>query len=274
MEYITTVHVNCVSEERREEYTNWYNYVHFRDVMNMPGHISAQRFCRSKYQPKHYFDDTFEFWTIYELRTKAESTAGHQAAIMSWKMQITSAMDFSNYKESYWDGVYGNVPYSCYSEYGQQQNCLIALIGGDVENVFTQDVVFELGNMDGVYAANLYHYAPDQMAKATAKKEEFTHQLIIQCEDARDAIASWDAFCEENEALKGLQIAATCYTSMHPRLKMCDSLRDEKDRAISSLYHMFTNLPGYHAANPANPPKYTDILTPAIKQKLEMLDKK
>lgn len=96
MEWITTVHVNCVSEERMEEYSNWYNYVHFRDVMGMPGHIAAQRFWRAKYQPKVY-DPTYRFWTIYELRSKELSTKGHQAAILSWKMQISTAMDLSNY---------------------------------------------------------------------------------------------------------------------------------------------------------------------------------
>lgn len=279
-QFITTVHVNCVSDERREEYSNWYNYVHFRDVMNMPGHISAQRFWRAKWQPKHYYDDTFQFWTIYELRSKKESTAGHQAAILSWKMMISSAMDLSNYKESYWDSVYGNIPYAAYAEYGNKNWCLIALIGAKdgedekVEKIFNEDVIEQLGNMDGVYACNLFRYGTDQMPKKTACKEKYQYQLIIQCSEPRDAIAGWDAFCEDCAALDELDIAATCYESLHPRLKQCDSLLDEKDRALSSLYHMMTNLPGYHASNPSYPINYTDVLTPAVKAKLEALEAK
>ena len=114
--------------------------MHFRDVMGMPGHISAQRFQRAKYQPKSY-DPTFEFWTIYELRSKALSTKGHQEAVMSWKMQISTAMDLSNYKESYWDGAYGSVPYSCYAEFGKENYCLVALIGPkEGSNVNVEDV--------------------------------------------------------------------------------------------------------------------------------------
>ena len=35
---------------------------------------------------------------------------------------------------------------------------------------------------------------------------------------------------------------------------------------------MFTCLPGYHASSPTMPIDYTDIITPAIKQKLEALE--
>lgn len=277
MEYITTVHVNCVSEEREEEYSNWYNYVHFRDVLGMPGHISAQRFWRAKYQPK-VWDPTYKFWTIYELTSKQKSTAGHQAAVMSWKLQISSAMDLSNYKESYWDGVYGSVPYACYAEFGKENYCLVALIGpkegsgADVEKILTPEVVYGMADMDGVYAANLYRFGTDQMPKKSAAKEIYDHQLILQLEDARDAIASWDKFIESTPELAQLDMSVCCYVSLHPRLKQCDRYYSQEIRGISALYHMFTSLPGYHASSPTFPINYTDVLTPAVKQKLEALE--
>ena len=280
MEYITTVHVNSVSEERDEEYLNWYGYVHFRDVMGMPGHISGQRFWQSEYQPKNA-DLTYRFWTIYELTDKELSTKGHQAAVLSWKMMISSAMDLSDYKESYWDGVYGSVPYACFAEFGKEQDCLVALIGPkdgvdvNVEDVLTLDVINKLAVMKGVYAANLYKFGEGQMQKKTAKKENFTHQLVVQLKDARDGIASWDALADEMAAeLDKLQISICNYVSLHPRLKQCDRYETQQDRAIASLYHMFTCLPGYHASSPVYPINYTDILTPAIKQKLEALEAK
>lgn len=278
MEYITTVHVNCVSEEREEEYLNWYGYVHFRDVMGMPGHISGQRFWRSEYQPKNY-DPTYKFWTIYELTSKELSTKGHQAAVLSWKMMISSAMDLRDYKESYWDGVYGSVPYACFAEFGKEQDCLVALIGPkagvekSVQDVFTPEVINQLAEMKGVYAANLYKFGEGQMQKQTAKNENFTHQLVIQLKDARDGVASWDAFAEACPELADLDISICNYVSLHPRLKACDRYETQQDRAIASLYHMFTCLPGYHASHPAYKINYTDILTPAIKAKLEELEK-
>ena len=119
MEYITTVHLNAVSEEREEEFNNWYTFVHFRDVLNMPGHIAAQRFWRSEFQPKE-FDTTYKFYTLYELRSKQQSTKSHQERVMTWKMYISTAMDFQNYKESYWDHLYGSVPYASYAYHGKE----------------------------------------------------------------------------------------------------------------------------------------------------------
>lgn len=274
MEYITTVHVNCVSDEREEEYSNWYNYVHLRDVMGLPGHISAQRFWRAKYQPENY-DPTFKFYTIYELTSKELSTEGHRKCQQSWRMMISSAMDLKKFKESYWDGVYGSVPYACYSEYGPDNYNLVALIGvkegesANVEDIFTMDVVNKLGAMEGVYAANLYRFAPDQMAKKTATAEQYTHQLILQLSDARDGVASWDAFAKATPELAKLDISICNYVSLMPRLKACDRFETPQDRAISSLYHMMTKLPGHYAGAGKN---MTDVLTPAIKKKLDALE--
>ncbi len=275
MQYITTVHLNAVSEEREQEFTNWYNYVHFRDVMNLDGHIAAQRFCRDKYQPKDY-DDTFKFFTLYELTSKALSTQGHQQSAMSWKMLITTSMDLRNFKESYWDEVYSSVPYASYAEFGDENHVMVALIaakegGSDkVTEVLTQEVIDQLGCMKGAYAANLFRFSDDQMPKQTAKPEIYTHELVIQWEDTREGTASWEAMLEKLPGVENLQMAVTNYVSLHPRLKRCDSLKNEKDRALSALYHMICAMPGYHVESPSRPINLTDVLTPAVKAKLSV----
>lgn len=277
MQYITTVHLNAVSEEREQEFTNWYNYVHFRDVMNLDGHIAAQRFWRDKYQPKNY-DKTFKFFTLYELTSKALSTKGHQESTMSWKMMITPAMDFRNYKESYWDEVYSSVPYASYAEFGDESHVMVALIaakedsGVQVTDILTEAVIDRLGTMEGAYAANLFRFADDQMPKKTAAPEKYTHELIIQWQDTREGTASWEALIETLPGVEKLDMAVTNYVSLHPRLKRCDSLKDEKDRALSALYHILCNMPGYHVEVPSVPMNFTDILTTALKAKLKELE--
>lgn len=273
MQYITTVHLNAVSEEREQEFTNWYNYVHFRDVMNLDGHIAAQRFWRDKYQPKNY-DETFKFFTLYELTSKALSTKGHQASTMTWRMMVTPAMDLSNYKESYWDEVHSSVPYASYAEFGDENHLMVALMcpkeGSDVQvaDVFTEEVICQLGTMKGAYAANLFRYADDQMPKRTAAPEKFTHELIIQWEDTREGTASWEELIAQIPGIDQIEMAVTNYVSLHPRLKRCDSVKDEKDRALSALYHIICNMPGYHVEVPGMDMDFTDIITPAIKAKL------
>jgi hypothetical protein len=273
---ITTVHVNAVSPEREEEFTNWYNYVHLRDVMGMPGHISAQRFWRAECQPKQY-DPTYKFFTLYELSSKEESTKSHLERIMSWQLYISSAMDFRNYKESYWDLAYGSDPYSMYAEFGSENHNLVALIRSvddkaSVEQIFTPQVVEALGRMDGIYAANLYRFGTDQMPKQTASKEPFTHELILQLKDAPAGCASWDDFAARTPELAHLEISICNYVSIMPRLKACDRWDTPQDRAIAALYHMFVSLPGYHSGGQRV--KQTDVLTPALKDTLEALKDK
>ena len=273
MEYITTVHLNAVSPEREEEFNNWYTFVHFRDVLNMPGHIAAQRFCRSEYQPAVY-DETYKYYTFYELRSKQRSTLSHQERVMSWQMYISSAMDLSNYKESYWDHVCGNVPYASYASHGHDQSVLVALIapkdGVKVESVFTEEAVLKLAEMDGVLAANLYRFGTDQMPKQSAAPEPNTHQLVLQLADARRGCASWDAFIAELPGYDGV-IAAVCnYTAVMPRIT--EAWPTYQDRAIAALSHLVVSLPGFYAGQGYS--KCTDILSPGIKKGLEALNAK
>lgn len=272
MTSITTVHLNPANEEREEEFNLWYSYVHIRDVMGLPGHISAQRFNRCEYQPKVY-DDTFKYYTFYELTDKNESTVSHQTCQMTWKMLISTAFGFSNYKESYWDLVHSSAPYPTFADHGSTNYNLIALIqpkeGADVEAIFTQELIEELSRQDGVYAANFYRFGTDQMPKKSAKPEPCTHQLVLQLKDARRGCASWDAFLEAHPELANVSMAVTNYESMAPRLT--EQWPTPQDRAISALAHLFVSLPGYFAGG--SYVQKTEILTPAVKENLDAQNK-
>lgn len=268
MEYITTVHVSPACDERAEEFNNWYAYVHIRDVLNMPGHISAQRFTLSKYQPKDA-DLRYKTYTFYELRSKQTSTKSHQERVMSWEMYVSSAMGFRDYKESYWDHVYGNYPYASYASHGREQNLLVALIapkgGADAETVFTPEQIDKIGDMPGVYAANLYRFGTEQMPKQTAAPEPNTHQLVIQLEDARDGCASWSEFVENLPGAESVEISIACYTSMMPRLT--EAWPTPQDRSLAAISHFITALPGFYAGTPDT--RRTEVLIPAIKIALD-----
>jgi hypothetical protein len=274
MEYIASVFMNAVNDEREEEYSNWYNYVHLRDELGIPGAaIACQRFEQSKYQPKKY-DPTFKFYTLYEVRDKELFTKGHMDTKMTWQCLISSAMDFRNYKESYWDSAYGNIPYASYAEFTSDNTILVAQFceksNASVESVFTPETVNELGTMNGVYAANLYRISEHQMPKQTAAPEKYTYQLIAQLQDARDGIASWEAYAKKLSILSTLDSCICNYVSVMPRLKSCDRFATSQDRAISALYHTATKLPGFCIDVPGVS-KVTDVLTPAIKKNMDAI---
>lgn len=270
MTSVTTVHLNPVSAEREEEFNLWYSYVHLRDVMGMPGHISAQRFCRCAYQPA-VSDDTYKYYTFYELKSKAESTKSHQDRVMTWELLISSAFDFSNYKESYWDLCASTAPYPAFAEHGRTSWNLVALIQGkegtDVEAMLSEERLNHLAAMDGVYAANLYRFGTEQMPKKTAAPEPCTHQLVVQLEDARLGCAAWDAFLAEYPELNGLEMAVTNYESMMPRLT--EQWPTPQDRAISAIAHILAGLPGFCAGEAYV--KKTDVLSPALRENLKRL---
>ena len=270
METIASVFMNAQSDEREEEYSNWYNYVHLRDVLGIEGAaIACQRFECSVYQPANY-DSTYKFYTLYEVRDKERFTKGHMDTKMTWQCLISSAMDFSNFKESYWDNVYGNYPYASYAEFTPDNSILVAQLAGthadSVESVLTPAAVTELGGMKGIYAANLYRIAQHQMPKETAAAEPYSYQLICQLQDARDGIASFEAFAKCHP-LKKLEYSICNYRSVMPRLKACDRFATTQDRAISALYHSMTKLPGFGVVVPGVS-QITDVLTPAIQKSL------
>lgn len=275
MEYIASVLMNATSDEREEEYSNWYNYVHLRDVLGMPGAaIACQRFEQSRYQPKDY-DPTYKFYTHYEVRDKELFTKGHMDTKLTWRCMISSAMDFKNYKESYWDNVYGNYPYASYAGFTNHNTVLVAQIcekdGVSVEDVFTLEAITELGSMAGIYAVNLYRISEHQMPKQTAAPEKYTYELIAQLEDARDGIAAWEEFTKKHAGVAKLDMSICNYQSIMARLKACDRFATEQDRAISALSNIITKLPGFGVVLPGMS-QVTDVLTPEIKEILEDME--
>jgi hypothetical protein len=102
------------------------------------------------------------------------------------------------------------------------------------------------------------------MPKQTAAPEKYTHQLVVQLQDARDGIASWEIFAEKYSCAEKLDLSVCNYVSVMPRLKACERFATMQDRAISALYHTATKLPGFGVVAPGS--EITDILTPAIKK--------
>ena len=271
MEHVALVFMNPVNDERAEEFNNWYVFVHLFDVLVMKDSaIAAQRFIQSKYQPKG-FDPYFKWLTVYEVINKEAFVQGHIDVLSSYKCQISTAIDFGNFRESFWDNVCGNTPYASYAEFKPENNVMTVQIcekdGLKAEEVFAPEVVYELAAMDGIYAANLYSLSEFQMAKKSAAPEIYTHQLVIQFKDARDGIASWEAFVEKYPDITRLDTSICNFVNVMPRLKACDCWWPTmQDRGLFALTHTLTSLPGFSRSS-----NVEDIVTPAVKQKIDAM---
>jgi hypothetical protein len=80
---------------REDEYNDWYNNVHLRDLCSVPGFVSAQRF---KLEGMIAGELPTRYLAIYEMDTddpaKVMAKVGEQAA--AGAMILSDAMDFSS----------------------------------------------------------------------------------------------------------------------------------------------------------------------------------
>ena len=54
-------------DDREDEYNDWYNNTHLKDVLNVPGFVSAQRFRLSSAQ--RMANPPYKYLAIYEIET-------------------------------------------------------------------------------------------------------------------------------------------------------------------------------------------------------------
>lgn len=84
-------------EGREEEYNDWYNNVHLREVVAVDGILNAQRFESSEAQV--FEDQSHRYLAIYEI----DESYGAKAVVENMlggrdAMQMSDAMDLDNAK--------------------------------------------------------------------------------------------------------------------------------------------------------------------------------
>ena len=105
---VLVVLTNPVSGERDEEFNEWYNNTHLKDVLTVPGYVAATRFrlldktvLEGAEQPKQ------RYLAIYELDTDDvdRAAAQLQGAMQGGEMFISDSLDLPTAAANFYEQV-------------------------------------------------------------------------------------------------------------------------------------------------------------------------
>jgi len=241
METLMTIFSNPVSEEREEEFNNWYSWVHIRDVMGLEGSIAVQRFVLNETQSASSAKLP-KYLAFYEIASREACSKGHADRLNTWRMTVSPAFDFPSHIEGYWDPVYGTSDFAEYADTAGDRTVLIIRMASkgkkSVGEIFSENKLKELGALPGIKSALLFKYSAEQMATTKAgPAEKMSHEIVCQLSSADKAVKSWDDFLRKNTLETELELQAAIYKPVIDRFMASDRLKSAEWRAISFLSH-------------------------------------
>lgn len=193
----TLMVVGCdPAHDRADELNDWYSWVHIRDVMRLPGSLSAQRFVLSPVQPaSNPAGPPFSFLALYEIADKAACNRGHIDHCFTDSMPISTAFDFEAFHEAYFDPLAGPgdrlAPTSA-----EQPVMLIAAMAksgceGRFEDALTKGGLSGLAGLPGFASAAAFRFGSAQMMDLPPRS---SHIVVCHLSDLSLAVACWDRF--------------------------------------------------------------------------------
>ena len=79
-------------EGREEDFNHWYNEIHLKDILKLPGFVSAQRFQLS---PAQAMAHPYKYLAVYEIETEDQEVALNLLAPTSpQELPVTDAWDY------------------------------------------------------------------------------------------------------------------------------------------------------------------------------------
>ena len=94
---------NPVSPEAEAEFTTWYDEVHLKEVLAIPGVLSATRYRLSPVTP---FSPEHRYLAVYELDIEP---AAMLAELGSGRLSTTEAIDTAGARMAFWERVDDNL---------------------------------------------------------------------------------------------------------------------------------------------------------------------
>ncbi len=88
-----------------DEFNEWYDNVHVRDVLSIPGMMSAQRYAlyETEINRAAGITPTHRYLCVYEMKGDPDSIMGSvQEAVASGAMSIHEALDLETSLMSFW----------------------------------------------------------------------------------------------------------------------------------------------------------------------------
>jgi hypothetical protein len=88
------------AEGREDDFNDWYDNVHLKEFVALPGVVSGQRFSLAPHSPKA----ATSYAAIYEVSVDpAQVLQAMDAAIKDGSMHMTDAVDLTSVSMSAWD---------------------------------------------------------------------------------------------------------------------------------------------------------------------------
>lgn len=183
---------------RVEEFNDWYNNVHIRDCMRMPGATAVQRFSESAHQPTlngkrvqlHH-----KHLSLYEW-ADTRNVPCHGAEAFTEKGVISAAGDTTDVLDYYFNPRVLTNGYSPHAGFRVlNQHLMLARFTPqgaveDFEDWFRTKHAASTLDLPGFVSAGLFHVAEEQMV---ALPSPFSHIAIYGLSDPGQAVEAWDA---------------------------------------------------------------------------------
>ncbi|SCW38219.1 hypothetical protein SAMN02927924_00324 [Sphingobium faniae] len=227
--------------DRVDELNRWYSWVHIRDVMRLPGSLSAQRFALSPVQPAtDSGTQPFTYLTLYEIADKTACNKGHFDDCFTDRMPISTAFDFQAFHEAYFDPLPG-AGERLDPRTAEQPVMLITLAASDANSLAFEQILAagglqDIAELPGFAATTAFRFGTDQMMALPARH---SHLILCHLSDLSLAIACWNRFAGDLpstwQAVDKARLRGEAYLPLMPRLQAQDVLSEpEHVRSIAA----------------------------------------
>ena len=201
--------------DRDSELNDWYTWVHIRDVMRMPGAISAQRFVRSPVQPKSEgaWSGRRSYLALYEIGDKEACTRSHREDVFTDRMPISTAFSYDEFYEAYYDPLISSGNFT-----PETANYPVLVVGFNVHAdrdgsaAEIQKLVTAVTSQPGIAEGRAFTFGTDQMLRFTSDHD---YLLVCSLDNASLAVASWDRFASDLPSVAPLVASQDVHTAAY-----------------------------------------------------------
>lgn len=104
---VLMVMTNPVEASRDAEFNEWYDTVHLRDVLAVPGFVAASRYRISEAQVTPAGADAHRYLAIYEVESEdlGGATAALMAAAGDGGMEISETLDMGSFSVALYEEI-------------------------------------------------------------------------------------------------------------------------------------------------------------------------
>ena len=228
---------------RDAEFNDWYNHVHIRDCMRMPGAVAVQRFALS---PNQFVEDGapaephFRYLSLYEWEDN-RNIPFHGEWAFTEKSLISEAGDMKDITDYYFEPVILSNGYDQGSGFRVYNQALIlaqiqpTIAVDEFETWFGDRHITDVLALPGIATAGLFRLAEDQLVTSRCGS---SHIAVYGASDLAAAISAWGTDEDARPAAslrRRADVILSGFSAMIPRLTAKEVQHPPLDQAIKEI---------------------------------------